>query len=100
MLIISIRDNENNRWKRNAKAKKQKKKTTATKKKTKTEKNKGGRSYSERVRAKWFSCTVKLGFPQLICKASLTFKSNLESALSIIITIIIIKSTLWWSVDV
>ena len=33
MLIISIRDNENNRWKRNAKAKKQKKKTTATKKK-------------------------------------------------------------------
>ena len=79
---------------------KNKKRKQQQQKKTKTEKNKGGRSYSERVRAKWFSCTVKLGFPQLICKASLTFKSNLESALSIIITIIIIKSTLWWSVDV
>ena len=54
-------------------------------KKTKTEKNKGDRSYSERVRAKWFCCVFKLGFLQLICKASLMFKSNLELALSIIL---------------
>ena len=54
------------------------------KKKTKTEKNKGGRSYSERVRAKLF-CLFKLGFLQLICKASLIFKTNLELALSIIL---------------
>ena len=55
------------------------------KKETKTEKNKGDKSYSERVRAKWFCCTFKLGFLQLICKASLIFKSNLELALSIIL---------------
>ena len=42
-------------------------------------------SYSERVRAKWFCCAFKLGFLQLICKASLIFKSNLELALSIIL---------------
>ena len=41
MLIISVRDNENNRWKKNEKKKK---------KKTKTEKNKADRRYSERVR--------------------------------------------------
>ena len=35
-----------------------------------------------RVRAKWFCCAFKLGFLQLLCKASLTFKSNLELALS------------------
>ena len=38
---------------------------------------------SERVRAKSFCCALKLGFLQLICKASLIFKSNLELALSI-----------------
>ena len=43
------------------------------------------RSYSGRVRAKWFSCAFRLGFLQLICKASLIFKSNLELALSIIL---------------
>ena len=43
----------------------------------------GDRSYSERVRAKWFCCAFKLGFLQLICKASLIFKSNLD--LSIIL---------------
>ena len=43
------------------------------------------RSYSEGVRAKWFCCVVKLGFLQLICKASLIFKSNLELALSIVL---------------
>ena len=57
------------------------------KKKKKTEKNKGigGRSYRESVRAKLFCCAFKLGFLQLICKASLIFKSNLELALSIIL---------------
>ena len=44
-----------------------------------------GASYSESVRAKWFCCVFKLGFVQLICKASLIFKSNLELALSIIL---------------
>ena len=53
------------------------------KKKTKAEKNKGDKSYSKRVRAKWFCCAFKLGFLQLIGRASLIFKSNLESALSI-----------------
>ena len=73
MLIISVRDNENNRWKRNAN------------RKTKTEKNKGNKSYSERVRAKWFCGAFNLGFLQLICKASLILKSNLELTLSIIL---------------
>ena len=41
------------------------------------------RRNSERVRAKWFCSAFKLGFPQLLCKASLILKSNLESALSI-----------------
>ena len=60
-------------------------KNKQTKKQTKTEKNKGDRSYSERVRAKWFCCAFKLDFLHLICKASLIFKSNLELALSIIL---------------
>ena len=50
-----------------------------------TEKNKGDRSYSKRMRAKWFRCAFKLDFLQLICKAFLIFKSNLELALSIIL---------------
>ena len=54
-------------------------------KKTKTEKNKVDKSYSERVRAKRFCGVFKLGFLQLICKASLIFKSNLELALWIIL---------------
>ena len=55
-------------------------------KKTKTEnKKRNSASYSEIVRAKWFSCVFKLGFVQLICKVSLIFKSNLELALSIIL---------------
>ena len=53
------------------------------KNKTKTEKNKGDGSYSDWVRAKWFCCAFKLGLLQLIFKASLIFKSNLELALSI-----------------
>ena len=55
--------------------------------KTKTrKKQRSGTSYSGSVRAKWFCCTFKLGFVQLICKASLIFNSsNLELALSIIL---------------
>ena len=51
------------------------------KNKKKTEKSNGYKSYSERVRAKWFCCVFKLGFLQLICKVSLIFKLNLELAL-------------------
>ena len=58
---------------------------TTNEKQTKTEKSKAHRSYSERLRAKWFCCTFKLGFLQLICKAFLVFKSNIELALSIIL---------------
>ena len=58
---------------------------TTKEKQTKTERSKENRSYSERVRAKWFSCAFKLGFLQLICKASLICKSNVELALSIIL---------------
>ena len=78
MPIISVRDDENNRWKRNTHTKK-----TDNNKDRKEQQ--GGASYSERVRAKWFYCAFKLGFLQLICKASLIFKSNLELALSIIL---------------
>ena len=76
MLIISVRGNENNRWRRIAKKNKQ---TNKQREKRARE----NRSYSEKVRAKWFCCAFKLGFLQLICKASLIFKSNLELALSI-----------------
>ena len=48
-------------------------------------KNKGDGSYSKRVRDKWFSYMFKLGFLQLIYKASLIFKLNLELALPIIL---------------
>ena len=37
------------------------------------------------MRAKWFCCAFKLSFVQLICKASLILKWNLEVALSIIL---------------
>ena len=72
MPIISVGDNENNRWKRNANKKDK-------------DRKKGDKSYSKRVRANCFCCTFKLGFLQLVCKASLIFKSNLELALSIIL---------------
>ena len=58
---------------------------TTKEKQTKTEMSNGNRSYSERVRANWFCCAFQLGFLQLICKASLIFKLNLESTLSIIL---------------
>ena len=63
MPIISVKDNENNRWNRNA-----------NKKQTKTGKIEGGKSYSERVRDKWFCCAFTSGFLEFICKASLIFK--------------------------
>ena len=47
MAIISVRDNENNRWKRNTKAKGKKK----LKQKERQKKTRGDRSYSERMRA-------------------------------------------------
>ena len=53
---------------------------TTKEKQIKTKRSKGNRSYSERVRTKWFCCAFKLGFLQLISKASLIFKSNLELA--------------------
>ena len=58
---------------------------TTKEKQTKAERSNGNRNYSERVRAKWFCCAFKLGFLQLICKASLIFKLNLELVLSIIL---------------
>ena len=54
-------------------------------KQKKAEKSKGGRSYRGRGRDKWFWCVFKLGSLQLICKASLIFKSSLELGLSIIL---------------
>ena len=65
--------------------KEKRKKQQQKKKQTKAEKARVNRSYSERVRAKWFCWAFKLGFLQLICNASLIFKSNLELALSIIL---------------
>ena len=56
-----------------------------TKKKQRWKKQGGDRSYKERVRARWFCCAYKLGFLQLICKASSIFKSNSELTLSIIL---------------
>ena len=56
--------------------------------KNKTKQNnrtRGEENYSEKVRDKWFCLAFKLGFLQLICKASLILKSNLELALSIIL---------------
>ena len=59
------------------------KKETAAKQKQK--RTKEDRSYSERARTKWVCSAFNLSFLQLICKASLIFKSNLELALSIIL---------------
>ena len=65
---------------------KEKCKKEQKKKTNKDGKKQGGdRSYKERVRARWFCCAFKLGFLQLICKASSIFKSNSELTLSIIL---------------
>ena len=66
MPMISVGDKENNRWKRNGEKKQ-------TNKDRKGQGGGGGRSYSEKVRAKWFWCAFNLGFLQLICKDSLSF---------------------------
>ena len=42
-------------------------------------------NYSESVRGKWFHCAFKLDFFQLMCKTFLIFKTNLETALTIIL---------------
>ena len=55
-----------------------------TKNKNKKE-QRGDTSYSESVRTKLFCYAFKLDFLQLICKAPLIFKPNLELALSIIL---------------
>ena len=74
MLVISVRDNENNRWKIDAKkSNKQRQKRT-----------RGETEAIVRVRAKWFCCAFKLGFFQLTCKASI-FKLNLGLTLSTIL---------------
>ena len=65
--------------------KEKRKRKKERKKENKTGENKGHGSYSERVIAQWFCCMFKLGLIQLIRKASLIFKSNLELALSIIL---------------
>ena len=70
MLIISVRDNENNTWKRKAKNKDRKEQRC-------------DKIYSESWRAEWFCSMLKLGFLQLICKASLILKQNVELTLSI-----------------
>ena len=44
-----------------------------------------GASGTEAIVMNWFCCEFKLGFLQLICKASIIFKSNLELVLSIIL---------------
>ena len=77
MPIINVRHNGKKRWKRKGKKKNNKNKDR--------KKQRSGVSYSESVRAKWFCCAFKLGFAQLICKASLIFKSNLVLPLSIIL---------------
>ena len=56
MLLISARDNENDRLNRN-----ENKQTNKQRQKTR-----GKRGYSERLRAKWFCCVFKLVFLQLI----------------------------------
>ena len=65
MLIVSVRDNGNNTWKRKGKNKDRKE-------------QRGDARYSESLRVKWFCCAFMLS---LICKVSLSFylfKSNLE----------------------
>ena len=65
--------------------KKNKKKQKQKKKKQRQKRTREDKSYSERVRAKWFCCAFKLDFLWLMCKASLVFKLDLELALSVIL---------------
>ena len=61
-----------------------------------------GANYCESKRAKWFCYAFKLGVFQLICKASLVFKSNSELVLSIILKERELRESkhVWWRVDV
>ena len=56
-----------------------------TQRKKKEKKNQWKGSFSERVRDERFYWVFKLGFLPVICKASLTLKSNLGLASSIIL---------------
>ena len=93
MLIISVNekiDNENSGWNRKTKQQQQQqRKLNKPRQKGAT----GKRSYSERVRAKWFCCAFKLGFPRLICKASLVF---FLLSFFICSSILVLK---WWQVS-
>ena len=60
MPIISVRDNEHNRWMRNAKIKKTKTKQQKQQQTHQEKSNLGDRSYSEWERDKWFCCAPKL----------------------------------------
>ena len=56
------------------KEKRKKRKTATRVNKEKQKRTRGDRSYNERARAKSICCAFKLGFLQLICKASLIFE--------------------------
>ena len=56
------------------KEKRKKRKTATRVNKERQKRARGDRSYNERVRAKSICCAFKLGFLQLICKASLIFE--------------------------
>ena len=66
MPLIRSRNNENNRWKR--KQKKQKEIKTENTKQGWEGGGGVGRSYSERIRAKWFCCAFNLGYLKLNVK--------------------------------
>ena len=59
MPIISVEENENNRWMRNANIKKKQKQQQLKKNKVTKKRTRGDRRYSERERAKWFCCAFK-----------------------------------------
>ena len=94
--------NRYNRWIRNTHKKKQQKTEQKKTQKKRQKRTRGDRSYSERVRAKWLFRPFKLGFLQLICKATLIFKSNLELALSVTLKQreLYESNMLRWSVDI
>ena len=70
MSIISVRDNENNRWNINAKKKKKKKE----RKKKRKKRTKGTEVIKKGKEMKWFCWVFKPDFLKLILKASLIFK--------------------------
>ena len=78
MSTTSVRDNGNDRWKRNEK--KQQRKTKKLQKRKRTRE-------TEAIVKGWElnDFVVHLSFLQLISEASLIFKSNLDLALSIIL---------------